>query len=126
MILRHQSKYFEKPVQEPLTPVSVGSVPFSTTAVEAFFADYVLQSRDRLVSRGYLDGLGDLLAWAGPESLLAQAVEAAALANLGKKTADTDMLGEAGKTYGRALKGFRAALINVTCTAESLMTAVML
>lgn len=123
---RDQSDQFEKQSQEPLTPVSMNSLPGSSRAVTVFFEDYVLESRDRHVSRGYLDGLGALLAWAGPESLLAQGVEAVALANLGKKVGDTDMLREAGASYGRSLKGLRAALMGNSHSDESLMTATIL
>ncbi|KAK9319181.1 hypothetical protein V1517DRAFT_60497 [Lipomyces orientalis] len=54
-------------------------------AVTAFLNDYCLVLENRLLSRGYLEGLETLLAQAGPSSDLAQATRVVALASNGTK-----------------------------------------
>jgi hypothetical protein len=97
-------------------------------ALEAFLHDYCFAAEDRLLSRGYLDGLETLLAFVGPSSELARATSIVALANLGTKSGSPALLCKARIMYSEMLHSLQLMISDesIPSTAELLMTAVLL
>lgn len=99
------------------------------SAIDAFFADYVVIPGDRSLSRGFLDGLEYLVERAGPSSDIARAAKIVALAGIGKRKERTNLVSKAKVLYGDLLCSFQKTLLAGAQEAtmiDSLMTAVLL
>ena len=97
-------------------------------SLELFFEDYCIESKDRSISRGFLDGIKLLIVYAGQSSDLAQAAKIVALAGVGLRTGRKDLISRTKKKYGILLASFQSNLcakLGVN-SVESLMTAVLL
>ncbi|KIX07377.1 uncharacterized protein Z518_02030 [Rhinocladiella mackenziei CBS 650.93] len=97
-------------------------------ALEAFFNDYCITSRNPTLSRGFLDGLQLLIAHAGPSSDMAKAARIVSLAGIGNKLGRSSLLRRTRYIYGDLLHSFQATISHrdQANTVESLMTAVLL
>ncbi|RDW69212.1 hypothetical protein BP6252_08232 [Coleophoma cylindrospora] len=91
-------------------------------------ADYCLNSRNRTVSLGYLNGLEALIERAGPASSVAEACRTIGMAHLGQKLSNPAFMQKANKMYFGLLPSFRLTISNkaTSTTVHSLMTAVLL
>lgn len=96
--------------------------------LQVFLRDYCQTSKDRAISRGYLDGFDLLLINSGNASDLAEAARTVALAAAGKKAARSDYVDKARAQYAKLLVSFHQMLATpVTAgTVEALMIAVLL
>jgi hypothetical protein len=96
--------------------------------VEIFFDDYCVESTDRTLSRGFLDGLRHLIDHAGPASDVAQAAKLVSLAGIGNRMDRPGLTYKAKLLYSSLISSFRTSISNATRsrTVESLMTAVLL
>ena len=97
-------------------------------ALPTFFFDYCVISRDRSLSRGYLDGLETLLHHAGPSSDVGRACKIVALASLGNKLGRPKLVEKAKQLYAGLLSSFRMTISDpaTSNTVESLMTSALL
>ncbi|KIW18641.1 hypothetical protein PV08_02930 [Exophiala spinifera] len=97
-------------------------------ARELFLKDYSVVSSDRSLSRGYLDGLRQLLVYSGPSSELSRAVTVVSLASYGNKYQRPEICAEAKFLYFQLLQSFQKTISNVATSnvVESLVTAVLL
>ena len=97
-------------------------------ALASFLDDYCVSSKDKTLSRGYLDNLEYLLAHGDLSSDLANATKAASLASLGNKLGEPDLLLRAKASYSELLASVQQTMSNSTTskTLESLATAVLL
>jgi hypothetical protein len=97
-------------------------------ALAAFLEDYCISSKNKALSRGYLDNLGSLLAHGEPSSDLAKATKIAALANLGNKLGEPGLVYQAKLSYLDLLVSFQVTMSNPATanTIESLAAAVLL
>lgn len=75
--------------------LGVPEVQLEQRALAALFRDYCIVSTNRLLSRGYLDGLESLLTRAYPSSDVSQAVKGIALISFAKKLSMSDLLHKA-------------------------------
>ncbi|KAJ9150715.1 hypothetical protein NKR23_g3467 [Pleurostoma richardsiae] len=94
----------------------------------AFRRDFVVESADRKVSRGFLDGMPELLAAAGPLSELGQAVSIVETAVLGNQQGRLDMIDDAARRYCSLLRSFQTTLFRreTHVNIQTLMTALLL
>jgi hypothetical protein len=97
-------------------------------ALSTFLDDYCVVSKDRSLSRGYLDDLEWLLASAGPSSDITKAVRIASFVSLGNKIGEPYLLHRANMMYSELLCSFQITMSRETTsnTIESLTTAVLL
>lgn len=104
------------------------SDPEVRAALAKFFSDFVLVSKDRSISRGYFDGLQDLLAQADPKSVLVRATTIVALANAASTSSSSDLLYKAQTQYSYTLQAFHGSLDHPVKrnNDEALMTAALL
>lgn len=93
-----------------------------------FRDDYCIVPGDVALSRGYLRGLGSLLASAAPSSDVARAVKIVALASLGNKLDEPGLIHRAYASYPDLLRSFQVTMSKATTsdTIETLATAVLL
>lgn len=96
--------------------------------MEAFFHDYCLVPENRLLSRGYLEGLETMISHDETSSNLIQAAKIVAFANLGSREGRSSLLQKARIMYSEMLHPFQVMISTATTfnTAELLMTAVLL
>ncbi|OCL02966.1 hypothetical protein AOQ84DRAFT_303720 [Glonium stellatum] len=104
------------------------ATPQNQRALDSFFDDYCVESIDRSISRGFLDGLQSLINNAGQSSDIAQAARIVALAGIGNRTNRPDIVHQTKLIYGDLLRSFQTTLLDAVSsnTTESLMTAVLL
>ncbi|KAF2801524.1 uncharacterized protein BDZ99DRAFT_455976 [Mytilinidion resinicola] len=97
-------------------------------ALAIFFDDYCVESADRTISRGFLDGLKPLIDHAGESSDIAQAAKIVALATTGNRLRRLNILCKTKQQYGGLLHSFRSTLMRATESdmVETLMIAVLL
>ncbi|KAJ9646062.1 hypothetical protein H2204_000724 [Knufia peltigerae] len=97
-------------------------------ARELFLNDYSVISSDRSLSRGYLDGLRQLLVYTGSSSEVSRAVTIVSLASYGNKHHRPEICAEAKFLYFQLLQSFQKTISNVATfnIVESLVTAVLL
>ena len=97
-------------------------------ALATFLDDYCITSKDKTLSRGYLDSLGSLLAHGQSSSDLSKAAMVAALASFANKIGDPRLLHRAKESYSDLLVAFQSTMSNrvTASTIESLATAVLL
>lgn len=97
-------------------------------ALTTFFHDYCVESADRRLSRGFLDGLRSVILHAGESSDVAVAAKIIALTTAGNRMGRASLIDRANVLYGFLLRSFQVTLSSdVACkTVESLMTAVLL
>lgn len=97
-------------------------------AVEMFIDEFCVESFDRSLSRGFLDGLNTLITIAGPDSDVSQAAKIVGLANMGIKIGRRSLLDRSKCIHGAVLSSFRDTLSSSTTanTCEALVTAVLL
>lgn len=97
-------------------------------ARELFLKDYSVISSDRTLSRGYLDGLRQLLVYTGSSSEVSRAVTIVSLASYGNKHQRPEICAEAKFLYFQLLQSFQKTISNVATfnIVESLVTAVLL
>ena len=101
----------------------------SQYALTAFLADYSLSPTNKLVSRGFFDGLEILLANnQSPSSDLTNAAKIAAFASLGNQLNKPDLINQANMLYSDVLSSFQITMSesSTTNTIESLTTAILL
>jgi hypothetical protein len=100
----------------------------SKSILAAFVRDFVVESADRKVSRGFLDGMPELLAAAGPLSELGQAVSIVETAVLGNQQGRLDMIDDAARRYCSLLRSFQTTLFRreTHVNIQTLMTALLL
>ena len=96
--------------------------------MEVFFHDYCLVPENRLLSRGYLEGLETMISHKETSSNLIHATKVVAFANLGSRLGRSSLLQKARIIYSEMLCSFQVMISNATAsnTAELLMTAVLL
>lgn len=101
---------------------------FEQIALAAFLEDYCISSRNKALSRGYLDSLGSMLAHGKPSSDLAKAAKIASLASLGNKLGEPGLVHQAKLSYLELLVSFQTTISKPATanTIESLATAVLL
>lgn len=94
----------------------------------AFVRDFVVESVNRRVSRGFLDGMPELLSAAGSSSELAQAAYIVETAVLGNQQGRLDMIDDAAQRYCSLLRSFQTTLLHREAHAsiQNFMTAVLL
>lgn len=97
-------------------------------ALEGFFHDYCLVPENRILSRGYLEGLQRLITKAKPNSNVLQAAKVVAFANLGSRFGIPNLVQKARTMYSEMLRSFQVMISHASAsnTAELLMTAVLL
>lgn len=112
----------------PSNRLGVERDPKVRAAFNTFFSNFVIVPRDRSLSRGYLDGLEDLLATAGQGSEVVRATRIVALASAANTSGSHDLLHRAQTEYADTLLAFKKLLHDATrChTDEALMTAALL
>jgi hypothetical protein len=101
---------------------------FERETREQFLENYSLISSDRSLSRGYLEGLRQLLVYSGPSSELSQAVTIVSFASYGHKHRRPEISTEAKFLYFQLLQSFQRTISNVATSniVEPLLTAVLL
>ncbi|KIW60934.1 hypothetical protein, variant [Exophiala xenobiotica] len=101
---------------------------FEREAREQFLLDYSVISSDRSLSRGYLEGLRQLLVYCGPSSELSQAVTIVSFASYANKHSRPEISAEAKYLYFQLLQSFQRTISNVATSniVEPLLTAVLL
>lgn len=97
-------------------------------ALDLFLAEFVVESRDREQSRGFLDGMQSLLAGVDPDSSLTSAAKAVVLASIGNRTGRQTLIDHAQREYGKLLQKFTQSLSRdvEAVSIEILYTAVLL
>lgn len=99
------------------------------TAVEMFISDFVVEASDRALSRGFLDGMQNILEALGPSSPLVQSAKLVALANVARKQGHKELLEYAEVCYGELLRTYQQTLLSSgesDVSIETLYTAVLL
>jgi len=101
---------------------------YHMNALEIFFDGYCVQSKDRTLSRGFLDGLRSLIVHAGMFSDICQAARLVALATTGNRLCKPHLVDRTKQLYGDLLRSFHSNLLGATASnlVEVLMTAVLL
>ena len=101
---------------------------FEREVREQFLQDYSVISSDRSLSRGYLEGLRQLLVYCGPSSELSQAVTIVSFASYANKHSRPEISAEAKYLYFQLLQSFQRTISNVATSniVEPLLTAVLL
>ena len=117
----------------PTAQVTSGYASLTDAEIEAraihyFFDQYCIESRDRSVSRGFLDGFPRLIAATGPDSDLAQAAKLVILTSMGNRIPRPAALERTRQSYANLLARFSMTLADPATagTTVSLMTAVLL
>jgi hypothetical protein len=97
-------------------------------ALATFFNDYCVESANRNLSRGFLDGMKPLIARAGEHSDIARAAKIVSLATTGKRLGKPHFMETTRQEYGYLLSSFRSNLAHAkeANLVEVLMTAVLL
>jgi hypothetical protein len=97
-------------------------------ALESFFHDYCLVPENRILSRGYLEGLRTSIFEAKSDSSVLQAAKVVAFANLGSRLGMPNLVQKARVMYSEMLHSFQVMIsyASTSNTAELLMTAVLL
>lgn len=97
-------------------------------ALDMFFQNYCVESRDKSISRGFLDGIKSLITRAGQSSDIAKAARIVALSGLGNRLGESSLVQNTRRIYGDLLLSFQNTLSDpqMANTIESLMTAVLL
>lgn len=97
-------------------------------ALGAFFSDYCLTPQNRLLSRGYLEGLETLISHPKPTPNLLAATKVVALANIGTRCDRPVLLEKARVMYSDMLHSLQMMISQTTPsnTAELLMISVLL
>lgn len=126
--LSNQSKALEAVELPNRLPQDFPDVHIETCALNAFFQHFTDVSRDPTVSRGYLDGLEDLVRRANPDAHVHQACKVMALACLGSRLNISALLVQARSLYIQLLHPFSKSLLEISTqdVMESLVTAVLL
>lgn len=111
--------------QENLHQRPPDDVEIEQHALAAFVNDFCIVPKSKSLSRGYLDGLEDLLA--RPSLVLAKATNIAALASLGNKLDRPHLIRRAKTLYPDVLRTFQVTMSKLGSSnpAESLTTAVL-
>lgn len=114
------------PSESPLG--SVDWLEFEAYARQQFFDDYRVYSPDQAVSRGYLNGLPDMISKAGLNSDVTKACTTIALASLGKKVSDQSIFERAQRMHTLLLRSFSLSISSgdTFVSVESLITATLL
>jgi hypothetical protein len=101
---------------------------FEARALESFLHDYCLVPENRVLSRGYLEGLRTSISEAKPDSNVLQAARVVAFANLGSRLGMPNLVQKARVMYSEMLHSFQVMIsyASTSNTAELLMTAVLL
>lgn len=128
--LRHSNPQTKSSITSPSSPeqhVSDNS-DYELHALAAFLEDYCIVSKNRMLSRGYLEDLRPLLASAEPSSNIQKAAKIVALASLGNKSGEERLTHQASLLYSDLLHSFQMTVSNsdTSNAAESLTTAVLL
>ncbi|KAM5354515.1 hypothetical protein ACJ41O_001162 [Fusarium nematophilum] len=128
LIFRH---YEPTPRITYRSPISWWSPEVSDSQLEAsalgiFTAEFVVESRDRRHSRGFLDGMQSLLGRVDAQSGLARAARALVLASVANRTGRESLREVARRQYGELLGWFGERLREDGVSIESLYTAVLL
>lgn len=94
-------------------------------ALEVFLEDYSIKSNDQSLSRGFLDGLRQLVT---QSTDVAQACQIVALAGMGNRLGRSGLVQKTKQVYSNLLHSFRINLSKATSadTVKSLVTAVLL
>ncbi|KAL4914542.1 hypothetical protein BDW62DRAFT_219950 [Aspergillus aurantiobrunneus] len=103
--------------------------PITEPGVALFLADYVVQSTDTRVSRGFLAGLPPLLANGQPSSHITQATEIVAWASAGNRFNQPDLHSRVKTQYISRLRSFQGLLFSCQVnapTGEALAIAILL
>ncbi|KAF7562647.1 hypothetical protein G7046_g1481 [Stylonectria norvegica] len=126
-------RHYEPPRVTYKSPVcwwspEVGDAKLEETALRIFVAEFVVESRDREHSRGFLDGMQTLLTSVDPESSLASAAKLVVLASIGNRTGRASLAKRTQLKYGQLLQKFTESLSKEkgAVSIESLYTAVLL
>lgn len=98
------------------------------SALDIFLSNFVIEASDRHVSRGFLDGIQNLLHSLHPSSPLVQSAELVALASVGKRQEREELLEYTQLRYGSLLKEYQEVLASskTGVSIEILYTAVCL
>ncbi|KAH7419723.1 hypothetical protein BKA64DRAFT_699747 [Cadophora sp. MPI-SDFR-AT-0126] len=109
-------------------PGSVDWLQIEDFARQQFFDDYRVYSPDQAVSRGYLNGLPDMILKAGLNSDVTNACTTIALASLGKKHSDRGIFERAQRMHTALLRSFSLSIStgDAFISVESLITATLL
>lgn len=126
--LSNQVKPFEIIELPKRLPQAFPDAHVEACGLTAFFQHFTDVSRDTTVSRGYLDGLEDLVRRAEPDALVLQACKVMALACLGSRLKMLDLLDQARSLHIQLLHSFSKSLLELSAhdVMESLVTAVLL
>lgn len=121
-------KYSPTLSQGPLGHHFINNPEVEQRALATFLDDYCIVSKDKSVSRGYLEDLESLLVNARPSTDLARAVKIVALASLGNKLDDQNLALQAHLIYSNLLCSFQVTLATTTTSNafETLNTAILL
>ena len=109
-------------IPDPLEP------SIEEQALAAFYSEWTVQSQDRAISRGYLDGLPALVAHAGPTSDLARAVLMMAFQTMGRRKQQPCLIHKAIELYPKVLRSFAATIADekASQSIEALVVCVLL
>lgn len=102
---------------------------FEGAALDMFISNFVIEASDRSVSRGFLDGMQNLLKTLDPSSPLVQSAKLVALTNEARRQSHKELLGYVEARYGELLQAYRRILSasgNSDVSIETLYTAVLL
>ncbi|CAM1507557.1 Fc.00g071980.m01.CDS01 [Cosmosporella sp. VM-42] len=97
-------------------------------ALSIFLAEFIVESRDRNQSRGFLDGMQSLVTKVHPGSSLAMAAKVLVLASIANRTGRESLAKRTQRQYGLLLQKFTESLSQETAVVsiETLYTAVLL
>lgn len=105
--------------------VELDDAQIEQRSLMTFFNDYCERSKDRSVSRGFLDGLETIIVYAGQSSNVAKAAKIVALAGIGNRLLRKTLVQKAERLYCELLSSFQKRLSEKTLcnTVELLVTA---
>lgn len=111
-----------------LPPAEVSDEVVEQYAIRSFFYDYCIVSTNRSLSRGYLDGLEEMVTRLGFQSDLSKACKLVAFANRGTTLNRPGLTRKSERLYQELLGSLAKALANLDKAniAESLMIAMLL
>lgn len=98
-------------------------------ALELFVSDFVIEAPDSTVSRGFLDGMQNVLKILDPSSPLVQSAKLVALANVATRQSHKELLEYVEVYHGELLRAYQQALApseGPDVSIETLYTAVLL
>jgi len=97
-------------------------------ALANFLDDYCIGSKNRSLSRGYLDDLGLMVSCAESSSDLLKAAKITSFVSFGNKTGDSYLIYQASIMYAELLYSFQSTMSKgaTSNTIEALTTAVLL